>query len=173
MRWRLALNEDDIDALRLEHIYEGAVLSTNALQLRSLPSTPNTTSRPGRRAPRRPRSRHRRGRPPTLLEALERKSRPANLCWTFFGAQFGYAVYVLRGLLIVFGLSWWSAVATILVGSAIGSLAVASVALIGPRTGTNSTVSSGAYLGVRGRYLGSLLAQFDNLGFNVLITSRR
>ncbi len=46
---------------------------------------------------------------------------------------------------------------------------MASIALIGPKTGTNSTVSSVASFGVRGRYLGSIIAQFDNLGFNVII----
>jgi purine-cytosine permease-like protein len=35
------------------------------------------------------------------------------------------------------------------------------------RSGTNSTVSSGAFFGVRGRYLGTFLAQFGDLGFNV------
>jgi purine-cytosine permease-like protein len=103
------------------------------------------------------------------IPALERNSRPANLAWTYFGAQFGYAVYVLGGLLPVFGLGWWPSFSAIVAGTLIGSLAVAAIALIGPRTGTNSTVSSVASFGVRGRYLGSIIAQFDNLGFNVII----
>ena len=36
------------------------------------------------------------------IPAVERNSRPANLAWTYFGAQFGYAVYVLGGLLPAF-----------------------------------------------------------------------
>ncbi len=103
------------------------------------------------------------------IPAVERNSRPANLAWTYFGAQFGYAVYVLGGLLPAFGLAWWPSFWAIICGTLIGSLAVGSVALIGPRTGTNSTVSSVASFGVRGRYLGSIIAQFDNLGFNVII----
>jgi purine-cytosine permease-like protein len=103
------------------------------------------------------------------IPAVERNSRPLNLAWTYFGAQFGYAVYVLGGLLPTFGLGWWASFSAIICGTLIGSLAVASVALIGPKTGTNSTVSSVASFGVRGRYLGSIIAQFDNLGFNVIV----
>jgi purine-cytosine permease-like protein len=103
------------------------------------------------------------------IPASERNSRPANLAWTYFGAQFGYAVFVLGGLLPLFGLAWWPSFWAIISGTLIGSLAVASIAMIGPRTGTNSTVSSVASFGVRGRYLGSIIAQFDNLGFNVII----
>lgn len=103
------------------------------------------------------------------IPPVERNSRPANLAWTYFGGQFGYAVFVLGGLLPVYGLAWWPSFWAIVAGTLIGSLAVASIALIGPKTGTNSTVSSVASFGVRGRYLGSLIAQFDNLGFNVII----
>ena len=103
------------------------------------------------------------------IPAVERNSRPANLAWTYFGAQFGYALYVLGGLLPVFGLGWWPSFWAIIAGTLVGSLAVAAIALIGPRTGTNSTVSSVASFGVRGRYLGSIIAQFGNLGFNVII----
>jgi purine-cytosine permease-like protein len=103
------------------------------------------------------------------IPAVERNSRPLNLAWTYFGAQFGYAVYVLGGLLPAFGLGWWASFWAIICGTLIGSLAVASVALIGPKTGTNSTVSSVASFGVHGRYLGCVIAQFDNLGFNVII----
>lgn len=103
------------------------------------------------------------------IPASERNSRPANLAWTYFGGQFGYAVFVLGGLLPVFGLAWWPSFSAIITGTLIGSLAVASIALIGPRTGTNSTVSSVGSFGLRGRYIGSIIAQFDNLGFNVII----
>lgn len=103
------------------------------------------------------------------IPAVERNSGPMNLFWAYFGAQFGYAVYVLGGLLIVFGLDWWGAFSAIVIGTAIGSIVVGPVGLLGPRTGTNSIVSSGAFFGIRGRYLGSIIAQLDNLGFNVII----
>ena len=103
------------------------------------------------------------------IPASERNSRPANLAWTYFGGQFGYAVFVLGGLLPAFGLAWWPSFWAIICGTLIGSVAVAAIALVGPKTGTNSTVSSVASFGVRGRYIGSIIAQFDNLGFNVII----
>ncbi|HUY61599.1 MAG TPA: cytosine permease, partial [Candidatus Dormibacteraeota bacterium] len=103
------------------------------------------------------------------IPSSERNSRPANLAWTYFGGQFGYAVFVLGGLLPLFGLAWWPSFWAIVWGTFVGSVAVAAIALVGPKTGTNSTVSSVASFGVRGRYIGSVIAQFDNLGFNVII----
>jgi purine-cytosine permease-like protein len=100
----------------------------------------------------------------------ERHSRPRNLAWVFFGAEFTYAAFILGALPIVFGLSWWSAFTAILVGSVIGSLAFAGMAVIGPKTGTNGTVSSGAFFGIRGRYVGSFIAQVIDLGFFALTT---
>jgi len=58
------------------------------------------------------------------IPAVERNSRPANLAWTYFGAQFGYAVYVLGGLLPLFGLGWWASFWAIISGTLAGSLAV-------------------------------------------------
>ena len=103
-----------------------------------------------------------------FIPEAERNSKPRNLFWTYFGCQFGLGNYTLGGLVILLGLSWWQAFTAIIIGNAVGSLLVSLVALLGPRTGTNSSVSSGAFFGVRGRYLGSFLAQFDNLGFNIL-----
>ena len=51
------------------------------------------------------------------------------------------------------------------VGIAVGTLAVLPTAGIGPRTGTNMTVSSGACFGIRGRSIGSGLALAIALGF--------
>lgn len=100
----------------------------------------------------------------------ERHSRPRNLAWVFFGANFTYSAFILGALPIVFGLGWWSAVTSILVGSLIGSAAFAGMSVFGPRTGTNSTVSSGAAFGIRGRYVGSFIAQIIDLGFFALVT---
>ena len=51
------------------------------------------------------------------------------------------------------------------VGIAVGTLAVMPTAIIGPRTGTNMTVSSGAFFGIRGRFIGSGIALAIALGF--------
>jgi purine-cytosine permease-like protein/alkanesulfonate monooxygenase SsuD/methylene tetrahydromethanopterin reductase-like flavin-dependent oxidoreductase (luciferase family) len=98
---------------------------------------------------------------------VERNSSPRTVFWAFEGPQFSLGTYIFGGAMVAAGLSWWACVAATVIGVGIGSTAVSLVGMIGPRTGTNSTVSSGAFFGVRGRYLGSMLAQLGNLGFNV------
>lgn len=100
----------------------------------------------------------------------ERHSRPRNLFWAFFGANFNFSALILGALPITFGLNWWSAATSILVGSIIGSASFAGMAIFGPKTGTNSTVSSAAVFGIRGRYVGSFIAQIIDLGFFALVT---
>ncbi|HEX4011542.1 MAG TPA: cytosine permease [Solirubrobacteraceae bacterium] len=100
----------------------------------------------------------------------ERHSSPKDLAWAFFGANFNFSAFILGALPVVFGLGWWSAATAILVGSLIGSAAFAGMAIYGPKTGTNSTVSSGAVFGIRGRYVGSFIAQIIDLGFFALVT---
>ncbi len=63
------------------------------------------------------------------------------------------------------GLSFWQTVASMAIGTAVGNLAVLPTAIIGPRTGTNMTVSSGAFFGIRGRFIGSGLALAIALAF--------
>ena len=95
----------------------------------------------------------------------ERAGQPASLFWVFIGAQLSFTVIVFGWLPIVFGLGWWSSVSAILVGLVVGSAIYAPFALFGPRTGTNSAVSSGAHFGVVGRLIGSLLAMVTAIGF--------
>jgi purine-cytosine permease-like protein len=105
-----------------------------------------------------------------FIPPQERHSRPRDLAWAFFGANFNFSAFILGALPIVFGLGWWAAATSILVGSVIGSAAFAGMAIFGPRTGTNSTVSSAAVFGIRGRYVGSFIAQIIDLGFFALVT---
>jgi purine-cytosine permease-like protein len=89
-----------------------------------------------------------------------RDSRPANLGVVFFGGNLAFSVIVFGWLPITFGLGWWSTVTASVVGLAIGTLITAPLALLGPRTGTNNTVSSGAHFGINGRMIGSALTLF-------------
>jgi purine-cytosine permease-like protein len=86
-----------------------------------------------------------------------RDSRPANLAAVFFGGNLAFSVIVFGWLPVTFGLDWWSAVSASVVGLTVGTLVTAPLALLGPRTGTNNTVSSGAHFGVTGRLVGSAL----------------
>jgi purine-cytosine permease-like protein len=94
-----------------------------------------------------------------------RDSRPRNLGAVFLGANLTWTNVVFGAFAILFGLSFWQTVTSMAVGTAIGTLAVLPTAIIGPRTGTNMTVSSGAFFGIRGRFIGSGLALAIALGF--------
>jgi purine-cytosine permease-like protein len=102
------------------------------------------------------------------IPEAERHSSPWNLVWIFIGGELTFGVIVTGWLPIAFGLSWWAAVAAITVGMLIGSAVLAPMALLGPASGTNGAVSSGAYFGVVGRLIGSALALFIAVGFYAL-----
>lgn len=87
----------------------------------------------------------------------ERDSSPSNVFAVFFGGNLAFSVIIFGWLPISFGLSWQSAVTSSFVGLALGTLLIAPLSLLGPRTGTNNVVSSGGHFGVRGRLIGSFL----------------
>lgn len=99
------------------------------------------------------------------IPEADRDGSPWHLFWVFIGAQLSFTVIVFGWLPITYGLGWWSSVTSIVVGLAIGTLIYAPFALFGPKTGTNSAVSSGAHFGVVGRLIGSILAMISAVGF--------
>ena len=99
------------------------------------------------------------------LSEAERDSRPRNLGAVFLGANLTWTNVVFGAFAILFGLTFWQTVASMVVGTAVGTVAVLPTATIGPRTGTNMTVSSGAFFGIRGRFIGSGLALAIALAF--------
>jgi purine-cytosine permease-like protein len=94
-----------------------------------------------------------------------RHSRPATVGIVFFGTQLTYGTLIVGALPLAFGLGWWASLSTILLGTLIGTAGFAAMIPIGSRTGTNGTVSSGAFFGIRGRYIGSLVTQIVDLGY--------
>jgi purine-cytosine permease-like protein len=104
-----------------------------------------------------------------FIPEAERHAKPRDLAWVFFGTQITYGSIVVGALPVGFGLNWWQSFAAIVVGTVLGSLAVAGMALLGPRTGTNGTVSSGAVFGIRGRYVGSFITQVIDLGYFAMV----
>ena len=102
------------------------------------------------------------------IPEAERTSSPRELAHVFFGTQLCFGIIVLGYLPIAFGLAWWGALSSTLVGLAIGSAVFAPLALLSTRTGTNSAVSSGAHFGVVGRMVGSLVGVFTAVGFYAL-----
>ena len=100
---------------------------------------------------------------------VERNSNPRNMAAAFASVQFSFVIVLFGGLIVSFGLGFWSTLTAVTVGVAIGSVVIAVMALSGPLTGTNQSVSSGAYFGVRGRLIGSAIAFFIDIVFLALI----
>jgi purine-cytosine permease-like protein len=97
-----------------------------------------------------------------------RDSNPRNLAFVFIGANLTFGTIIFGWLPFVYGLGFWSNVSSLVLGKIIGTLIVASLAFISPRTGTNLTVSSGAFFGIRGRFIGSALTLAIALMFAAL-----
>jgi len=75
----------------------------------------------------------------------------------FIGANLSLSVMVFGWLSILYGLSWWQATTAILIGTFLGSFFIAFSSLLGFRTATNNSVSSGAFFGVKGRLIASFV----------------
>jgi purine-cytosine permease-like protein len=97
-----------------------------------------------------------------------RTSRPRNLFYVFVGLNFSWAVVVYGWLPMTFGLTFWSAATSMTLGIVAGSLLTMWVALLGPRTGTNVTVSSGAHYGINGRLIGTGLTVVGTLVYTAV-----
>ncbi|WP_298590622.1 cytosine permease [uncultured Kocuria sp.] len=95
----------------------------------------------------------------------ERSYRPYHIVMTMYGSNLSYSAILFGAFPILFGLSWWASVTSVLAGCFIGGLVLAPMGLFGPKTGTNNPVSSGAHFGVAGRFIGTALALFSALGF--------
>ncbi|MEA2267555.1 MAG: hypothetical protein QOC64_165 [Solirubrobacteraceae bacterium] len=98
----------------------------------------------------------------------ERASRPMNLTFILFGGSLTFSLFIIGWFPIAFGLSWWAAFTSVVVGSLVGALLLAPMGLMGPRTGTNNPVSSGAHFGVVGRLIGTLLEATASVAFAAL-----
>jgi purine-cytosine permease-like protein len=99
------------------------------------------------------------------LPEQQRDSNPGNVAAVFLGANLTWTNVVFGAFAIAFGLSFWQTVASMAVGTAAGTLVILPTATISPRTGTNMTVSSGAFFGIRGRFIGSVIAVLIALAF--------
>ena len=97
-----------------------------------------------------------------------RDSKPLNVFAVFTGANLTWAIVIYGWLPIALGLNFWGALTSSLTGLIIGCVLVGPVAMIGPRTGTNMTVASGAFFGIRGRLIGSGLALVLAIAYGAL-----
>jgi len=98
----------------------------------------------------------------------ERTSSPRDVVGILWGGNLALSVAVFGWLVVLYGLGWWASLSAIVVGTAVGALAVTPMALLGYRSGTNNSVSSGAYFGVRGRLVASVIGLLLCLGYVAL-----
>lgn len=97
-----------------------------------------------------------------------RTSSPRDVIAILWGGNMALSVGVFGWLSILYGLSWWASVSAIVAGTALGALVVTPLALLGFRAATNNSVSSGAYFGVRGRLVASIIGLLLCLGYVAL-----
>lgn len=98
----------------------------------------------------------------------ERRSTPRNLTNILFGGSLTFSVIIIGWFPVSFGLSWWQAASAVIIGSAVGAALLAPTGLMGPRSGTNNPVTSGAFFGVAGRLIGSILEASASVAFAAL-----
>ncbi|MFN0283020.1 MAG: purine-cytosine permease family protein [Kineosporiaceae bacterium] len=103
----------------------------------------------------------------TIPEA-ERTSSPRDVVGILWGGNLALSVAVFGWLPVLYGLGWWSTVTAVVAGTLVGSLAVAPLALLGYRSGTNNSVTSGAFFGVQGRLVASVIGLLLCLGYVAL-----
>ena len=104
-----------------------------------------------------------------FIPEVERRSKPRELGFVFFGTQMTYGSIVVGALPVAFGLDWLGSLTAIIVGTILGSSAVAAMSVMGPKAGTNTTVTSSAFFGIRGRYIGSFITQVIDLGYFAMV----
>ncbi|MFD7440552.1 cytosine permease [Streptomyces sp. NPDC059909] len=103
----------------------------------------------------------------TIPEA-ERTSGPRDLLAILLGSNLCLGVIVFGWLPVSFGLGLWGAVTSVVAGTIVGVVVTAPLALVSLRTATNLSTSSGAFFGVRGRLIGSIVGLLLSLGYTAL-----
>lgn len=103
----------------------------------------------------------------TIPEA-DRTSGPRDLVAILLGSNLCLGVIVFGWLPVSFGLGFRGAVTSVVAGTAAGVAVTAPLALVSLRTATNLSTSSGAFFGVRGRLIGSVVGLLLSLGYTAL-----
>jgi purine-cytosine permease-like protein len=100
---------------------------------------------------------------------VERHSSPKDLAAAFLSVQFSFVIIIFGSFPITWGLGWWATMGAVTVGLVIGSVLIAWTSLSGPLTGTNQSVTSGAFFGVQGRLIGSAISLAIDIGFLAIL----
>ena len=112
--------------------------------------------------------RHVESRGVETVPEVERDARPRDLVAILLGSNMAFSVVVFGWLPVAYGLGFWASVSAVVIGTVVGALLVAPLGLLGHRTATNNSVSSGAVFGVLGRLVGSAVGLLLCLGYTAL-----
>ncbi len=101
-----------------------------------------------------------------LIPEQDKKMKPAGLFWLWAGAVWNVEYLVYGALVVSFGLSFWQAVAAILIGNVFFAL-LGLASLQGPSTGTTALMVSRAPFGRNGNRPVSLFNWITQVGFEI------
>jgi len=99
------------------------------------------------------------------IPEADRHGSPIELFRLWIGANVNYLVLVTGALAIVQGLSFWSAIAAILIGNLLGCAVVGLASITGPKTGSAGIVTSRASFGQLGAVLPTLISTASAIGW--------
>jgi NCS1 nucleoside transporter family len=101
-----------------------------------------------------------------LIPETERPMRPSGLFWLWGGAIWNVEFLVYGALILSFGITFWQAVAAILIGNLFYAL-LGLASLAGPETGTTQFMVSRAAFGRNGNRFPSLFNWITQVGFEI------
>lgn len=102
------------------------------------------------------------------IPEIERTSSASDMIAILIGSNLCLGVVIFGWLPVSFGLGFWSAASSLIVGTLLGAILTAPLALISFQSATNLSTSSGAAFGVRGRFIGSFIGLLLALGYTSL-----
>ncbi|TCO49388.1 purine-cytosine permease-like protein [Kribbella antiqua] len=105
-----------------------------------------------------------------VIADAERKGRPSQLFWPWFGANVSVLGLSYGAFALGFGISFWQALIAGLIGVVFSFLLCGLVALAGKRGSAPTMVLSRAAFGVRGNKLPSLVSWVLTVGWETVLT---
>ncbi|HWD82269.1 MAG TPA: cytosine permease [Kribbella sp.] len=105
-----------------------------------------------------------------VIADADRKGRPSQLFWPWFGANVSVLGLSYGAFALGFGISFWQAVIAGLIGVVFSFLLCGLIALAGKRGSAPTMVLSRAAFGVRGNKLPSLVSWLLTVGWETVLT---
>lgn len=106
-----------------------------------------------------------------VIDDADRKGRPRQLFWPWFGANVSVLGLSYGSFALGFGISFWQALISGIVGIVVSFLLCGFVALAGKRGSAPTMVLSRAAFGVRGNRLPAAISWILSVGWETVLTS--